>query len=126
MVTGPTELRRRHAAASTRPPTWRCALFLKASLFFGSESFRPFVSGGLGGGQIRHVVTFGAYHDCGASRSQTCVDSVVAGPALAEVGGGFLYKLTSTFALEASSNLQIAEPKFTFNVDLNAGVAFNF
>ena len=125
LVTGPTELV--DSTGRVYPPAdVALALFLKASLFFGSESFRPFISGGLGGGQIRHVVTFGAYHDCGASRSQTCVDSVVAGPALAEVGAGFLYKLTSTFGIEASSNVQIAEPKFTFNVDLNAGVAFNF
>ena len=124
-VTGTTELV--DTTGRVYPPAdLALALFLKASLFFGSESFRPFISGGLGGGQIRHVVTFGAFHDCGATRSQTCVDSVVAGPALAEVGAGFLYKLTSTFALEASSNLQVAEPKFTFNVDLNAGVAFNF
>jgi hypothetical protein len=124
-VTGPTELV--DTTGRVYPPAdVALALFLKASLFFGAESFRPFISGGLGGGQIRHVVTFGAFHDCGATRSQTCVDSVVAGPALAEVGGGFLYKLTSTFGLEASSNIQIAEPKFTFNVDLNAGVAFNF
>ncbi len=125
MVSGPTELVDSTGHVYT-PADVALALFVKASLFFGSESFRPFISGGLGGGQIRHVVTFGAYHDCGASRTQTCVDSVVAGPALAEVGGGFLYKLTSTFGLVASSNLQIAEPKFTFNVDLNAGVAFNF
>ena len=125
VVTGPTEVV--DSAGHVYPPAdVALALFLKASLFFGSESFRPFISGGLGGGQIRHVVTFGAYHDCGATRSQTCVDSVVAGPALAEVGGGFVYKLTSTFGIEASSNVQIAEPKFTFNVDLNAGVAFNF
>ncbi len=125
VVTGPTEL----VDATGRvyqPADLALALFLKASLFFGSEGLRPFLSGGLGGGQIRHVITFGAYHDCGASRSQTCVDSVVAGPALAQVGAGFLYELTSTFGLEASSNVQIAEPKFTFNVDLNAGVAFDF
>ena len=125
LVTGPTELV--DGTGRVYPPAdVALALFLKASLFFGSESFRPFISGGLGGGQIRHVVTFGAYHDCGATRSQTCVDSVVAGPALAQVGAGFVYKLTSTFGIEASSNVQIAEPKFTFNVDFNAGVAFSF
>jgi hypothetical protein len=125
LVTGPTELV--DASGRVYPPAEvALALFLKASLFFGSETFRPFISGGLGGGQLRHVVTFGAYHDCGATRSQTCVDSVVAGPALAQVGAGFIYKLSSTFGIEASSNIQIAEPKFTFNVDLNAGVAFNF
>jgi hypothetical protein len=125
VVSGPTEL----VDSSGRvyaPADLAVALFAKASLFFGSDAFRPFISGGLGGGQIRHVVTFGAYRDCGATRDQTCVDSVAAGPALAEVGAGFLYKLGPTLALEASSNLQIAEPKFTFNVDLNAGVAFNF
>jgi hypothetical protein len=125
LVTGPTELV--DTSGRVYPPAdVALALFLKASLFFGPDSFRPFISGGLGGGQIRHVVTFGAYHDCGATRSQTCVDSVVAGPALAQVGVGFLYKLTSTFGIETSSNVQIAEPKFTFNIDLNAGVAFNF
>jgi len=125
LVTGPTELV--DGTGRVYPPAdVALALFLKASLFFGSESFRPFISGGLGGGQIRHVVTFGAYHDCGATRSQTCVDSVVAGPALAQVGAGFVYKLTSTFGIESSSNVQIAEPKFTFNVDFNAGVAFSF
>ncbi len=125
LVTGPTELV--DGTGRVYPPAdVALALFLKASLFFGSESFRPFISGGLGGGQIRHVVTFGAYHDCGATRTQTCVDSVVAGPALAQVGGGLLYKVNSSFGIEASSNVQIAEPKFTFNVDLNAGVAFNF
>ncbi len=125
LVTGPTELV--DGTGHVYPPAEAAlALFVKASLFFGWEGFRPFLSGGLGGGQIRHVVTFGAYHDCGATRSQTCVDSVVAGPALAEVGGGFLYTLTSAFGLEASTNVQIAEPKFTFNVDLNAGIAFSF
>jgi hypothetical protein len=126
VVSGPTEVVDPMNGRIYPPADLALALFLKASLFFGSDAFRPFISGGLGGGQIRHVVTFGAYHDCGATRNQTCVDSVVAGPALAEVGGGFLYKLNSTLALEASSNLQIAEPKFTFNVDFNAGVAFNF
>jgi hypothetical protein len=109
-----------------QPAAWAFALFLKASMFFGSGDLRPFISGGLGGGQIRHVVTFGAYTDCGATRTQTCVDSVVAGPALAEAGGGLLYKLTPTFGLEASTNMQIAEPKFTFNIDFNAGVAVSF
>jgi len=50
----------------------------------------------------------------------------VAGPALAEVGGGFIYKLTSLFGLVASTNIETAAPKFTFNIDLNAGVAFTF
>jgi hypothetical protein len=125
VVSGPTELVD-PSGRVYQPAAWAFALFLKASLFFGSGDLRPFISGGLGGGQIRHVVTFGAYTDCGATRNQTCVDSVVAGPALAEVGGGLLYKLTPTFGLEAATNMQVAEPKFTFNIDFNAGVAVSF
>jgi hypothetical protein len=105
---------------------WALAFFAKATWLFGSDDFRPFVSAGIGGGQIRHVVTFSNFNDCGASRTQACVDTVVAGPALAEGGGGFFYKLTSTFSLVLSSNLELAAPKFTINVDLDAGLAFNF
>jgi hypothetical protein len=126
VVSGPTELVDPMSGRVYQPAAWAFALFLKASLFFGSGDLRPFISGGLGAGQIRHVVTFGAYTDCGATRNQTCVDSVVAGPALAEAGAGLLYKLTPTFGLEAATNLQVAEPKFTFNIDFNAGVAVSF
>ena len=91
MVTGPTEIDVNGRVYS--PASWAFALFAKASWFFGSGGFRPFVSGGLGGGQVRHVVTFDALKDCGPSRNQTCVDTVVAGPALAEVGGGLLFNI---------------------------------
>jgi hypothetical protein len=126
VVSGPTELVDPTSGKVYQPADLALALFAKASWYFGSDAFRPFLSGGLGGGQIRHVVTFGAYKDCGATRTQTCVDTVVAGPALAEVGGGILYKLTGNFGLVAGSNLEVAAPKFTFNIDLNAGVAASF
>jgi len=124
-VSGPTEY---IDAAGTvhNDAGWAFALFAKATWLFGSNDFRPFVSAGVGGGQIRHVVTFSAFNDCGASRNQACVDTVVAGPALAEGGGGFFYKLNSTLSLVLSSNLELAAPKFTINVDLNGGLAFNF
>ncbi|HLK89016.1 MAG TPA: tetratricopeptide repeat protein [Polyangia bacterium] len=126
VVSGPTEVIDPSSGKVYQPADLALALFGKVSWFFGSDDLRPFVSGGLGGGQIRHVVTFGSYKDCGATRTQTCVDSVVAGPALAEVGGGLLYKLSSSFGVQAGTNLEVAAPKFTFNVDLNAGVAVSF
>lgn len=126
VVSGPTELLDPTSGKVYQPADLALALFAKASWYFGSDDFRPFLSGGLGGGQIRHVVTFGAYKDCGATRNQTCVDTVVAGPALAEVGGGILYRLTGNFGLVAGSNLEVAAPKFTFNIDLDAGVAASF
>ena len=103
------------------------AVFAKATwLTSTSGSLRPFLSGGLGGGQIRHVVTFGNLNDCGSNGAQTCKDSVVAGPLLAEVGGGIFYKLSDSVDLVLSSNAQVAAPKFTLNVDFNAGVGFVF
>ncbi|HEY4392712.1 MAG TPA: hypothetical protein VGP64_01560 [Polyangia bacterium] len=127
VVSGPTELvDPMNTTHVYQPAGWALAAFAKASMFFGSGDLRPFISGGLGAGQIRHVVTFGAYTDCGAARNQTCVDSVVAGPALAEAGAGLLYTITPTFGLEAGTNMQIAEPKFTFNIDFNGGVAVSF
>jgi hypothetical protein len=101
-------------------------VFAKASWWMGAGNLRPFLSAGLGGGQIRHVVTFSNLKDCGATRTETCVDSVVAGPLLGEVGAGLLYKLTSDFGLVASSNVEVAAPHFTLNVDINGGVAFTF
>ncbi len=124
MVTGPTEIDANGRVYS--PASWAFALFAKASWFFGSGGLRPFVSGGLGGGQVRHVVTFDALKDCGPSRNQTCVDTVVAGPALAEVGGGVLFKVAGEFGIIAGTNLQLAAPKFTANLDINAGVAVAF
>jgi len=124
-VSGPTE----YVDPSGRSYTdagWAFALFARATWLFGSGDFRPFAAGGLGGGQIRHVVTFSNLNDCGASRNQACVDTVVAGPALGEVGGGFFYRLNATLSLVLSSNLELAAPKFTANVDLDGGVAFNF
>ena len=84
------------------------------------------MSGGLGGGQIRHVVTFGNLTDCGASHTETCKDSVAAGPVLGEVGGGLIYRVGKTTGVVASSNLEAAVPHFTINLDLNLGVAFVF
>jgi hypothetical protein len=103
------------------------AVFAKATWLTSiTGSLRPFLSGGLGGGQIRHVVTFGNLNDCGSNGAQTCKDSVVAGPLLAEVGGGVFYKLSDSVDLVLSSNAQVAAPKFTLNVDFNAGVGFVF
>ncbi len=123
-VTGPTEIDVNGRVYS--PEDWAFALFAKATWVFGSDSFRPFVSAGVGGGQIRHLVRFNNLTDCGPGRNQTCVDTVAAGPALAEGGVGFFYQLGSTLALELSADVAAAEPHFTVNLDLNAGLAVGF
>jgi len=100
------------------------AVFAKATWFTAtSGSLRPFLAGGLGGGQIRHVVTISGLPGC---PSEKCVDTVAAGPLLAQVGGGIFYKLGDSVGLVLSSNMQVAAPKFTLNIDINAGVGFGF
>jgi hypothetical protein len=126
IVRGPTEYVDPSTGHAYNDVGWAFALFAKATWLFGTDAFRPFVSAGLGGGQIRHVVTYSRLADCGPSRNQTCVDTVAAGPALAEGGAGFFYKLNPGLSLMLSSNVELAAPKFTINVDLDAGLAFNF
>jgi hypothetical protein len=124
LVTGPTEL---DAGGHTYSPVPAAiAVFAKATWLLGSGDLRPFVSGGLGIGQIRHVVTFGNLTDCGSSHMETCKDSVAAGPALGEVGAGLIYKVGKTTGVVASSNVEAAVPNFTINMDFNLGVALNF
>jgi hypothetical protein len=124
-VTGTTELVKDGKSYGTVPAA--LAVFAKATwLTSSSGSLRPFLSGGVGGGQIRHVVTFGNLNDCGPSGAQTCKDSVAAGPLLAEVGGGIFYRLSDSAELVLSTNAQVAAPKFTLNLDVNGGVGFVF
>ena len=71
-------------------------------------------------------MTFANLRDCGPTHNQTCVDSVAAGPVLGAVGGGMMYRLSTQAALVLSTNLEVAAPDFTINLDVNGGVAFNF
>jgi len=73
------------------------------------------------------VVNFTASpKDCGSNADQTCVDTVLAGPVFVGPGAGVMFGLTSNFGLVAEVNSLLGFPKFTFNLDLNAGVAARF
>ncbi len=124
LVTGTTELMK--AGRSHEPVPAALAVFAKATWFAAPSGLRPFLSAGVGGGQIRHVVTFSNLTDCGPTGNQKCVDSVVAGPLLAQLGGGVFYKLGDSLALVFALNTQVAAPKFTLNLDINAGIGFAF
>jgi hypothetical protein len=124
LITGQTAIEANGRTHSPVPAA--LAVLAKATWFGGSGDLRPFFSAGVGGGQIRHVVTFSNLKDCGPSGNQTCVDSVVAGPVLGQVGGGITYRLAPSVALVLSSNAQVAAPRFTLNLDVNAGVGFAF
>jgi hypothetical protein len=54
------------------------------------------------------------------------VESIPAGTVLLGPGAGIAYSITPGFALVAGLNTQVGFPRFTFNVDLNAGFAAEF
>jgi hypothetical protein len=122
MVTGPTLV---EANGHTyHPATYATAIFAQGTWSPATGTLRPYVSAAVGAGRIRHVVTLSQLKDCGPNRNEVCVDTVGAGPFLAGVGGGLMYDLGPSFALVVALNTQIGAPTFTFNVDLNAGIAF--
>jgi hypothetical protein len=108
------------------PGTYALAGFARATYFFGEGDFRTYVAGNLGGGTIRHVATFKSQPVCGMSGTETCVDTVPSGPIFVGGGAGVAYNLTPVFVLTAGTNALLGFTKFTFNVDLNLGVALEF
>jgi hypothetical protein len=118
---------------SCSPPSTAFAALAKATYFFSSGPFRPFITGGVGGGNIREVVKLTvtpAATDpvptthCGASGNEpTCVDTVTGGPLLFAAGAGAAYQLGAVELL-ASLTSNIGVPKFMINVDLTLGVGF--
>jgi hypothetical protein len=122
MVTGPTVVEAN--MRTYHPASYATAVFAEGTWSPASGRLRPYVSGAVGAGKIRHVVTLSQLKDCGPMRNEVCVDTVGAGPFLAGVGGGVMYDLGGSFALVGALNTQVAAPTFTFNIDLNAGLAF--
>jgi hypothetical protein len=102
------------------------AALAKVTYLFGENNFHPYIAGAVGGGQIRHVVTFPGIKSCGAAGNEACVDTVLAGPVFVGPGFGFLFNATDNFALTLGVQTLLGFPDFTFNIDLNAGVAVEF
>jgi hypothetical protein len=115
------------------PPSSAIAGVARASWHFGSAPFRWFVSGGLGGGRIRHVVPvkiveqMTEYKDCGAKAAasqrmgEKCVDTVAGGPLFVSPGIGFSYDLGPVFLLGVA-NVYLGVPTAMFHLDLNVGL----
>ena len=110
------------------PGNYAFAGFARASYFFGEGDLRTYVAG-----------TAGARHDpprrrrssrspiCGSDQMTTCVDTVPSGPVF--VGGGRRHHVQPEPGVRADASertLLLGFTKFTFHVDLNAGVAFEF
>ena len=107
------------------------AAFAKATWKLGGDegSLHPFFSLMGGGGYIRHVVTLHptrAPTGCGAMMNQACVDTIQGGPILVGPGGGIFYDLTDNLSLVGQANAVLGFWDFTFNLDINVGVAYGF
>jgi hypothetical protein len=109
-----------HCMPSCSPPGTALAAVAKANWFFASGPLRPFLSGGVGGGNIRQVVTLEGVTDCG-SGNQQCVDTVTGGPLLLAVGGGLAYEMGSLLLL-GTLTANVGVPNFMLNVDALIGV----
>jgi Tfp pilus assembly protein PilF len=108
-------------------PAWNAvAGFGRVSFFLGQGKLRPYVAGIVGLGQIRHVAKFDAVQICGKSGMDVCTDTVVAGPLFVGAGGGVVYDLAAPLALTLGANAAVGFTAFTFNIDVNAGVAMYY
>ena len=108
------------------PGSYAFAGFARATYFFGEGDLRTYVAGNLGLGTIRHMTTFESQKTCGSDMHTTCIDTVPSGPVFAGVGAGIMYNVSPAFILTFGTNALAGFTKFTFNVDLNAGVAFEY
>jgi hypothetical protein len=112
------------------------AAFAKATWKLGDDegSWHPFFSLAAGGGYIRHKVTlypsnpptYPANWQCGSKGTQACVDTIQGGPILVGPGGGIFYDLTDNLQLVGQANAVLGFWDFTFNLDINVGIAYGF
>jgi hypothetical protein len=104
--------------------------FGRATWMFGDSSLHPFFSLAAGIGSIRHTVDFhrvASANDCGVMHNEACKDTIGGGWLLVGPGTGLLYELGDRVSLVAQLNATLGFPtNFTFNFDINAGVAFGF
>lgn len=108
------------------PASYAASGFARAVWLFDAGDLHPFAGGMLGAGTIRHITEFKSEPHCGADMHTTCVDTVASGPVFVGGTGGILYNLTPAFALKAEANALLGFTKFTFNIDLNVGVAVEY
>jgi hypothetical protein len=126
VITGTTDIVASNKTYHTA--NYALAGFAKATWKYGDRKFHPFFSLALGGGTIRHVVSFKNQNisNCGASHMEACVDTIGAGPLLVGPGGGAMYDITDRAAVVLQVNSVLAFPDFTAHIDGNLGVAFGF
>lgn len=107
-----------HCMPSCSPSAFAAAAFAKATWFFAGGPWKPFVSGGIGGGAVRQVVTLQGLKDCGDDKMTQCRDTVAGGPVLVAGGGGVAYELPSGVLLMGGATARLGFPDTMLNVDI--------
>jgi hypothetical protein len=110
------------------PVTIVGAVLARVTFLMSEGPFRFTVGGQVGGGYVAHALVFPTDTKCGSSMSTAgntqCVDALLGGPFLIGPTAGVLYELGDTVNLVAGVNTELGAPKFTFNVDIDVGLAF--
>lgn len=110
------------------PLTTAGAVLLRATWLLTDGPFRFTFGGEIGGGYIAHAQTFPLTNttpstNCGADGKTQCVDALLGGPFLIGPTVGFFYELGDSVDLVVGLNTELGVPNFTFNFDLDAGIA---
>jgi hypothetical protein len=104
------------------------AVLARVTFLMSDGPFRFTVGGQVGGGYVAHALVFPTDTKCGSSMSNAgntqCVDALLGGPFLIGPTVGVFYELGDTVNLVAGVNTELGAPKFTFNFDLDIGLAF--
>jgi hypothetical protein len=102
------------------------AVLARATFLMSDGPFRFTVGGQVGGGYVAHAVVF-PQTNCGSSASgpfnTQCVDALLGGPFLIGPTAGFFYELGDSANIVVGVNTELGAPKFTFNFDLDVGIA---
>jgi hypothetical protein len=93
----------------------------------GTSGMRFALGGQIGGGVVRNAVAFNTVMNCKASAGSTqmegCVDTLKGGPFLIGPTFALYFELASALDLFVAVNTAAGLPSFTYNFDLQAGLA---
>jgi hypothetical protein len=110
------------------PTTLVGAVLGRVTFLMSEGPFHFTVGGQIGGGYVAHAVVFGTDTACGTSMSDAghteCVDALLGGPFLIGPTVGLMWELGEVANFVAGVNSELGVPKFTFNFDLDVGLAF--
>jgi hypothetical protein len=100
----------------------------KVTYYLGTEGVRFAIGGQIGGGTgVRNAVAFNDVMNCKASASSTtmsgCVDTLKGGPFLIGPTLGAYFEVASVLDLFIGLNTELGLPSFTYNIDLQGGLA---